>query len=249
MMAALRRVLGVPGVLLGVWLVQAVVALGLGTWVRRAVARTMGDHAHVVDGHLWQAFAELIGAHPGLWADIQTSLAASAVIGALSALLLAGGIFVRLAGQPGFWAACGRYVPAVTGVTLMHLIIRGPLLVGLVSVTPSLPTGVRVGLLAVATVACTFALDVARARVILDGVSPRGPAAVLEGFGAVLRHRRAFVHSALLSAAQYVCLFAAVSVGIGQAGQTAGTVGPLVLSLVGVGVGLWRVAIVVLARR
>lgn len=249
MIAALRRVLAVPGVVLGVWIAQALVALGVGGWVRQAVAATMGPHVHLPNGHLLHALVELASAHPGIAADARTSIAASAIVGGFMAVLLCGGIFVRVAGQRGFWAACGRHLPGVTAVTAMHLVVRALLLVGMFAVTEPLAAGTRLALLGATAIYCTFSLDVTRARIVLDRVSPRRPTPVLEGFLAAFRWPRDFLHCAALSLAQYACLFAVLAVGIGQAGHTPGTVGPLVLSFASVLLGMWRYALVAHMRR
>ncbi len=253
MTGALSRVLRAPGLVAGVAVLHLVLAAGVGFSARSAIGASMAPYALVDNSRLWFAVQELIGTSPGLVAPTGHLMAGSAVIALAFWTLLAAGILHRLRNRaplPRLAAAAVRGLPGVLAVTVWHLLIRAVLLgVAGAAVTPLLEHGswgpvgllILVALLAVST----CALDLARCDVVLHGARRFHPKTAWRGFLHALRRPPVLVRSMLLSFGQWACVAALVWAAL--AGLHGGPAIWLAraLAILGIVLGLTRLAVAV----
>jgi hypothetical protein len=233
------------------WGLQLLLAWSLGSIVRSSVAAAMGDYSFLDDGHRLAAISELGMHHPGVTATMLATLATGALLGALSWVLVAGGIIDRLAGArpeggrlEGFGAACGRWLPAVAVQTLYGLVLRGILVgvgVGLAWRVEKFPLTATVFL--VAWSLSVVVLDRARVSVVLEEAPRYSPMTALRATLHVFRRPKILVFGFVLVTLQWMTAYGILALAIGD------PVGGATIWLARLGsvftvfVGLWRVAL------
>lgn len=252
-MRALRRVSGAAGLVLTVVAVQLALSAGVGAAVRAGVGAAMGEWTILADGHLIYGVFELLVEHPGQLAAARQLLAGSAVLALAVWTLLAAGILRRLDGPAPaaeVAAAAVRSFPGVLVVSLWHLIPRAVLLAAAGALTARLLRAEAWGLLGLAlTVAvagyANCALDLSRAAVVLHGAPRFHPRTALRGFLRAARRPGVLLPSMLLSAGQWLALAAIVAVAVAGLGTPWAIWLARALAILGVVLGLTRMAVAV----
>ncbi|MCP3959495.1 MAG: hypothetical protein GY719_16735 [bacterium] len=252
-MTALRRVLRAPGLIVLVVAIQLVVALILGSGVRAAVGASLVPYSLATDGHLLGATFELFGDHPGLPVGFRQVAVGSSAIALVLWILLAAPVIHRLRSKtPAARLAALAFsqLPAIGVTTLWHLALRIVLLAALGLLTAPLLDHGAWGLLGVAATAValaisTCALDLARCHVVLHGARGFHYSTALRAYREAVRRPAVLVPSMLLSFGQWTCVAGAVAVAMVMAGA-GGTIWLVRgLAVLGVVLGLTRVAVAV----
>jgi hypothetical protein len=243
---ALRRVLRAPSLWLALAGLQLLLAAGLAAPLRAVVRVAMGPFTIGDETHILAALLELVRVHPTVIATLVTSVGASAVLGLLLSPLLAGAVIVRLdAPRPvGELArAAVTHFPAALVIGIYGLVLRVLLALIAAALGTIHPTLQIVALVASLTL-CALAVDLARARVVLDGargLHPRTFVRAVVGASQPGLWLRSGLLTALQWASSLAILLAAVH-GIGTAWSPWLVRGLAVLATF---VALWRVAVAV----
>lgn len=246
-MSALRRVLTAPGLVIVLWLAQAAAAWLLAGIIAAAASAAMQGYAWVDDGHLLAAVAELTSNQRAVGvAMVQVAITAT-VLGIVFWTVTYGGIIARLEGKKPaseVAAASIKHMPGIAAQTIYIYLVRGLVMtpLGLMAAKfPSLAFVTGLGVMALTIVAA----DVARVSVVLHDARAFHPKTT------IMALRRAVTRPALLARAGLLAIagiaIPAVLVYIVMA-DTAGSASIWLargLSLVGLVVGLWRIAFVV----
>ncbi len=245
-MSALHRVLRAPWLGLVLGATQLLLAFAFAAPIRAVMRVAVGPFMIGDEGRVLAPLLGLVTDNPTVAAAFFASLAASAVLALVLAPLLAGAAIVRLAGPASVGeqarAACTHY-PASLVIGLYGLLLRVLLAfvaAALASLHPVLQTIALVASLTVTNVA----VDLARARTILDGARGLHPRTFLHALTCASKSTL-WLRSGLLSAVQAALLFAILLVAIHG---MATTWAPWVIrgiALLGTFVALWRIAVAV----
>lgn len=253
-MSALRRVLGAPvlwgSLVLFHWAVAAAFARPIAMLVRAA----LGEHSVGAPGRLLPAVVELLADHPSLGPAIAVAMISATILGGLVWLVAAGGVIARLGGERGVLAgvtASLRHLPGLGVMALYGLVPRVlVLVVGLRIDLFGLGEGVlRVALFLALWSLCAAGEGMARASVVLEGARPYHPRRLLCGYREALRRPKIWAQSAILTLAGAAVVFAALICVTRSLGEGWGLWAARGLTIVGVGLSLWRVAVFVEATR
>jgi len=248
--SALGRVLRAPGLWLGLWALHVALAKALAAPVVASIGAALQPYDFTDRGALLPALAELLVAQPPVVVAFAAAWIASWLIGGLLQLALAGGIIRRLAGPATIAemaAVSARHLPQFVVLGLYCWVPRA-LVLGFVLADPleigAIPR-LLIGGLGLAI--CAHALDLARARVVLCGGGAYHPRATLVAFSAALSGGRRSLVAVLLwlvAAGLTVAALATVSRGLGYGWMIWAARS---IAALGVGLGLWRIAIAVAA--
>ena len=254
---AVRRVWQAPGLVVLVIVLHLLVAAVLSSGVRAAVGRSLGAYSVITEGHLLAAVLELLGAHPGLMAAYRSTLVGSAVAGLALWTFLAPAVILRLR-APNSWpriaSASLENLPGVIATTLWNLLPRLLLLAltGFVT-SKAMSSGLwgLVGLIVMATVLATStcALDLARCRVVLRGAPGSRFATAWRGYREATRRPGVLLTSISLSFAKWVCSLGILALALDRAGQAETIHLIRGLAVLGIVLGLARVAVAVESTR
>ncbi|MFV8753587.1 hypothetical protein ACNOYE_23790 [Nannocystaceae bacterium ST9] len=247
---ALVRVLRAPGLLLALWIGQLVFAWLLALPVRAVGKAAMGPFTWFDDGHRLRALVELLIHDPAVAAAIATSLASSAMLAVVFAIVVGPAVITRLhgptrAGELG--RASGQHLAAMIVQTLYGLVPRaifgGLAAAALASFGPSgLPLAIVLAAIP------TLALDRARVAVVLEQARPMHPKTHLCALLHVLRRPLWLFAGALIDALQILVGIAALVLVISPTGVAMGGGALWVARLAGLlalGLGLWRISLAV----
>ncbi|MBK8264701.1 MAG: hypothetical protein IPK80_25585 [Nannocystis sp.] len=249
-MRALGRVLRAPGLWLGLAALHVVLAKVLAAPVVASLGAALQPYHFSDRGALVPALAELLVAQPPVVVAFATAWIASALLGGLLQLVLAGGIIRRLAGPASIAemaAESARYVPRFAALALygwvpravvLGLVLADPLEIG---ATPRLVIG-GLGL-----AICAHALELARARAVLCGGGAYHPRALVGAFSAVFSAPRRSLGAVLLWSAAAGLAVAAVAVVSRGLGYGWVIWAARLIAALGVGLQLWRIAVAVAA--
>ena len=245
-MSALRRVLRAPWLWLTRGALQLALAAGLAAPLRAVLRVTMGPFTIGDERHVLAALLELVTVHPAIVASFATTLAASALLGLLLSPLLSGAVITRLAGPASVGEqarAAATHYPAALVIGLYGLLLR--LLLALVAVAlGSLHPSLQVLALVASLTLSALAVDLARARTVLDGARGLHPRTFLRAIAAASQPTL-WLRSGLLTALQWavtLAILVAAVHGIGSAWSPWLVRG---LALLGTFFALWRVAVAV----
>ncbi len=244
-MNALRSVWRIPGVIAGLWITQVVITALFGATVASAVRVALARFSIPSDGHLLAYIAQLLAAHPAVAASIGTAVVGSAVMGLVLWTLVSGGIIARLAGQPGFWVVCGRWLPAMAVTSLWHFLLRAALLGIGVLCFGFLPRSVAIPILVGALAFFSCALDIARTHVVLHRARPFHIHTAAQGLVQAILHPRILLQSVGLSLVQWAFAGGALYVAMAGMDDGSGVIGARLLALGALLAGLSRLAVVV----
>ena len=246
-MKSLRRVLGAPGLWIGLVAAQLLLASAAALPVTMMVAAAMEPFSIDASQLLLAPIAELMIDNPSLRIAIAAALATSAILSGLLWILLGAGIIHRLhrpASASETIAAAVRHLPGMAALSAYHGLLRG-LLVLFAAANNELIRGL---VLILGWTLCTAAIDLARSEVVLTGAKGYHPKTVLRAIGRVLSKPKVWVGSGLLTLTGLAISVAILAIAAHSFGDASGAIyGARALAALGVGVALWRVAIAVRA--
>ncbi len=247
MIAALRRLAAIPGWLVGIWLAQVALAAGVGAIVRTTVAAAM-DGDHIEPGARWlYALADLGLDHPAIAAAAAASIGVAAVAGLLAWTLVVGLLLARLRADTSTAAVLHTWwktLPGIGAQSAWHVLMRGVMLLAALSTASALPPAAGWPLVWLVWSVAIVGLDVARTRVV-DGARPLHPRTAAVAIIDVVRHPARFGPAVALAAAGTIVPLLVVWLGLSQLGGAMAPLAARAVALVGVGLGLWRLAVVV----
>jgi hypothetical protein len=246
----LKRVLAAPGLVLALWVAQLLLAWHLATPVRVAARAAIGEYAWIDDGHLMSALIELFADHQPVAALLAENAMVASVLGVLFWGLAYGGVIRRLSGKATvseLAAASVGFLPAIAAQTLWLGIVRAALVAAAFGVGMKLPALAVV--LGVAFTAVTIvAADLARVDVVLLGGRKLHPATAWRALKQALTQPRLLAGAGTLAIAQMVVPLLALYLVLSDTGGAASIWLARALTLVALGLGLWRIGVVVEAR-
>jgi hypothetical protein len=253
---SLRRVLRVPGLWLGLCALHLGLAWAAAQPVAGAVRTAMGGHVWTHPDRLIAALADLLPVHPALVAVFVAAAVASGLLGAAIALLVRGGVLLRLddASDRGTraWAEFGRAslgnLPALALIGLYGLLLR----LVLSFVANALAGSHALVELVVLILLLTFATcsgDLAAARRVLRGERGVHPREYLRACVDVAKSPRLWLASGALTLARWAVAGAIVLVAVHGAGEAWSSWAARGLACVAVFLALWRMAVAVEASR
>jgi hypothetical protein len=245
MIHALRRVLRMPGWIAAVWLGQLALAAAVGSLVAAAVDAALAGHGTVADGRILYALADLGLDRPSLPATAIVASLMGGLAGAFAWMLLVGGVIARIADAGGPARAWWRAMPAVIVQSLWHAVLRALLLFVAMTSASALPAAAGWPLLLVAWVLGVVALDVARARVVLERAAPWSPKTAALALVDSVRAPRRYAGAWALALLSTLLPLGMAYVALASLGATAAPTFVRGLSLVAILVGFWRLALVV----
>jgi hypothetical protein len=247
MTAALRRVLGAPGWLASIWLLQIGLAAAAGVIVQATLGAALEPHAATPDGHTLYALADLVLDHRAVLGGTMATVAVTSIAGVLAWTLLVGGVLARLAyghDTPRVMLTWWRTLPAVLVQSLWHLGIRVGLWLLALSTASALPRAAGWPLLWLVWAVATVGLDLARARVVRGTASAYHPRTAAVAMLDVVRAPGRFAPAFGLAALGALLPAVTLLVAMGSLGAPAMPSLARLVALLAVGLGFWRLAIV-----
>jgi hypothetical protein len=246
-LGGLRRLVGAPGLWLGCWLALAGVSWIVGAQVQLVAAAAVGpfdalDLSRVVFG-----VADVVRVHPEVMVALFAAVLGGSVASALGWMLASPIVIARLAGHRGLRELGERglgALPAVAVQSLWHLVLRAVLVAVVLMSAQPLPEWAVASLGLLAWLAAGVALDATRVAVVEHGATPWHVKTAWRGLVRVAKRPRVLVPGIVLGLGQVVTSAAIVWLALRGLGSDA-VWGVRALALVSVGLGLWRVAIVV----
>lgn len=248
-MNALQRVRSAPGLWLGLWVTQLVIAYAFSRPVAATVSQAISPHTYLRE-QLLPGIGELFSQNPELGALIGTAVVTAGILSAITWILLVAGVISRLSGPKPtaeFIGTAASKSPHMLIVTFYALIARALALM----TAGLLVRGLEQPLIKAAAVfvvwsICSVALDRARTQIVLAEASALHPKTLLHSFRDLFRtvpkQLAAAVGVNFLAAGFIVCsLFVAVwGMGTGWAIWAGRGLAGLTLAAT-----LWRIAIAV----
>ncbi len=246
-MRSLRRVVGAPGLWIGVVAAQLLLAATVALPVTLMVQRALGPFSIEAPNALLAPIAELMLDHPALLVAIAAALTVSSVLGGLLWILLGAGIIRRLhrpASAAETIAAAVRHLPSMAALSAYHGVLR-VLLVIFAAANSELVRGV---VLLLGWTLCTAAIDLARAEVVLGDAKGYHPRTLLRALTRAATKPKIWLASGLLTLTGLGLSVATLAIAAHTFGDAGGAIyGARALAALGVGVALWRIAIAVVA--
>ena len=247
-MNALRRLVGAPGWVLSLWLLE----LALVAWnaaAPRAIANTaMGRHAALGTDRWLSVLIDVGFDHPELVVAALGTLAQTGIVALLGWVLLASPTIVRLSKRDTFthvMAIALPHVPGLVVTSLWHVLLRAVLLAIVVMAALPLPPWAQVCSLAIALAFSNVALDLARVRVVLREAPRFHIRTAWLGFRDALTHAKLLTAGMALSLAQGCFVAAMVWIALAGLGSSWLLLVARGMALVVVVLGLWRIALAV----
>lgn len=245
-MNALRRVLRAPWLWLSIAAVQLLLAASLAAPLRAVVRVAMGPYTIGDEAQILGPVLELIRVQPAVIATLVTTLAASVALGLLLSPLLAGAMIVRLAGPATVGeqahAACTHF-PAALVIGIYGLILRG-LLALIAAALGTLHPALQILALIASLTLCALAVDLARARVVLDNARGLHPRTFLRAVVSAAQPAL-WLRSGLLTASQAALTLAIVVAAVHGVGTAWSPWLARALAVLATFAALWRVAVAV----
>lgn len=246
-LGGLRRLAGAPGLWLGCWAAIAGLSWIVGAQVRFFVAAAVGPFDALDLQRALFGVADVLRVHPELLTGLGGAVLGGSVVSLVGWLLASPIVIARLAGHRGLRALGERglgALPAVAVQSLWHLVLRAVLVAAVLMSAQPLPEWAVAGFGLLAWLAAGVALDATRVAVVEHGAAPWHIKTAWRGLVRVAKRPRVLVPGIVLGLGQVVV--SAAIVWLGLAGLGSGSVwGLRALALASVGLGLWRVAIVV----
>ena len=246
-MNALRRVLKSPGLVIVLWLAQAAAAWLLAGIVAAAASAAMQGFAWVDDGHLLAAIAELTSNQRAVGVAMVQIAITAVVLGIVFWTVAYGGVIARLEGKKPaseVAAASIKYMPGIAAQTIYVYILRAVPMVPLGLMAAKFPalafvTGLGVMMLTI------VAADIARVSVVLHDARPFHPKTALIALRRAVTRPALLARAGLLAIASIAIPAILVYIVMADAAGSASIWLARCLSLVGLVIGLWRIAFVV----
>ncbi len=246
-MKSLRRVVGAPGLWIGVVVAQLLLAAAVALPVTLMVQAALGPFSIEGPHTLLAPIAELMLDNPSLVVAMGTALAVSTVLSGLLWILLGAGIIRRLHGPASAaetFAAAVRHLPGMAALSAYHGVLR-VLLVIFAAANSELIRGV---VLLLGWTLCTAAIDLARSEVVLGDAKGYHPRTLLRAFTRAATKPKIWLGSGLLTLSGLGLSVAILAIAAHSFGSAGGAIyGARALAALGVGVALWRIAIAVVA--
>ncbi|MCA9651883.1 MAG: hypothetical protein H6712_28745 [Myxococcales bacterium] len=246
-LGGLFRVLRAPGLWLGLWLGVTAVAGLVGIHMRAVVAATLGPFTALDLDHVLFNTFDVVRDHPALVSELIVSVVGSATLGALVWTLLAPLLIARLA-QPRSWSELGgrafSRLPTVLVQSLWHLPLRLLLLLVVGLSTRTLPPLVTWSALGLAWLVAGVALDATRVAVVEHDAAPWHIRSAWRGLVRAVRRPGLLGPCVLLGIGQLALTATILWLALAGFGHASPWPARL-LALLGVGLGLWRIAIIV----
>jgi hypothetical protein len=242
-----RRVIAAPGLWLGCWIGLTAIAWVVGMQVQLLAAAAVGpfdalDLRRVVFG-----LADVLRVHPEVGVGSELAVVVGGLVSAVAWMVLSPVVIARLAGHTR-WREIGARglggLPAVVVQSLWHLVIRAVLMLAVVVSVQPLPGAVGWMFVGVVWLVAGVALDATRVAVVEHEAAPWHVKTAWRGFVRVARRPAVLVPGVVLGLGQVAISAAIVWVALAGLGSGSAWV-PRILALLSVGLGLWRVAIVV----
>ncbi len=245
-MSALRRLLAAPWLWLALGSLQLALAALLAAPLHAVLRAAMGPYLSASEGQVLAPLFELITTQPAVTAAFAAVLAASALLGLLLAPLLAGAAVLRLAGRCSVGdqaRASVVHFPAALVIGLYGLITR-VLLALVAAALGTLHPALQTAALVASLTFTALAVDLARARVVLDGARGLNPRTFLRALASATQPRL-WLRSGLLTALQWGVTLAILLVAVHGIATPWSPWAARGLALVGTFVALWRIAVAV----
>lgn len=242
-----RRVIGAPGLWLGCWLALAAMAWVVGGQVAFVVSAAVGPFDALDLERVLFGVGDVLRVHPELVTAIAWAVLFGGLVSAIGWLLVSPVVIARLAGRRalrdvGATALAG--LPAVVVQSLWHTVLRAGLVAAVLLSAQPLPEWAIWALVVLVWLAAGVALDATRVAVVAGDAARWHIKTAWRGLVRVAKRPRVLVPGVLLGLAQLVVSAAIVWLALRGLG-TATVWVPRLLALVSVGLGLWRVGIVV----
>ena len=243
----LRRLLGAPGWWLAAWLWMAIVAGLIGWQVQLLTVATLQSFDVLDPARRLFGVIDVLRDNPAIGAGLATSAIASVLLGAVTWTLLSPLLIVRLTGSRPWSELGSRALSGLAPVlvqSLWHLLMRALLMLLVVVSVISAPPIVLWILGPLVWFISGAAQDATRVAVVEHGAAPWHIRSAIQGLGRVLRRPKLLVPCVVLSAGQLA--ITGTIMWMALAGLSAGSLwGVRLLSVLSVGLGLWRIATVV----
>jgi hypothetical protein len=243
----LRRVIGAPGLWLACWLGLAAMAWVVGWQAQLLVAAAVGPFDALDLGRVVFGIADVLRVHPELAVGTATAVLAGGLASGIAWTMVSPVVIARLAGRTGLrdvGAVALAGLPGVVVQSLWHAVLRAVLVAVVVMSAQPLPQwGIWV-LAGAAWLVAGVALDATRVAVVEGEASPWHVKTAWRGFVRVAKRPWVLVPGVLLGLGPLVIGAAIVWLSLAGLGSGSAWAGR-VLALVSVGLGLWRIGIVV----
>jgi hypothetical protein len=231
--------------LAALWACQLALGWLAGRHVATLAASALHPFAVLDDGQMLGYLLQFLGRERAVSTALATGIVAAALISAVFWTAVAPGIIARLAGRETFVASVARHLPGAAVTSLWHLLFAA-LGGGVIAVAAAqLPTAAALPLVLVFVAWRATALDLARCDVVLAGARPYHPKTALVGFVRAARSPRVLVPSAILSAGAWAVVAATGYFALLGASDGSGPVAARALALLGLVLGVGRMAVAV----
>jgi hypothetical protein len=242
-----KRVIGAPGLWLACWVALAAMAWVVGEYVQLLVAAAVGPFDALDLGRVVYGVADVLKAYPELVPGAVMAVLVGGAVSAIAWTLVSPVVIARLAGRTGLrdvGATALAGLPAVVVQSLWHALLRAVLVAVVLMSAQPLPEWMAWVIVGVVWLAAGVALDATRVAVVEGDAAPWHVRTAWHGFVRVAKRPGVLVPGVLLGIGQVVIgglivWMALAGLGSGTAWVARG------LALVSVGLGLWRIGIVV----
>lgn len=247
-MSALRRVIGAPWFVVGLWVAHVVFAAVFGLLIE-LIASTGAERFRPLPGSRDAfAIAELMADQPAIAGALVGGLGFAAIGSALLWTVLSPLVIARLdrrrppAELGAIWL---RTLPKVAVTSLWHLLLRGAIWFLVAAVATPLPRPIVLLVLVVAGTVTTLALDIARVHVVLFDAPGYHPRTALYAFAAIIRRPKLYATTAALWVLQICAALAVAYLGARGMGDNGLLIAARLAALGVLGLGLLRIALVI----
>ena len=245
--AGARRVLGAPGLWLACWVGLAAMAWVTGTYAQLLVAAAVGPFDALDLQRAVFGIADVLRVYPELMPGIAMAVLVGGAVSGIGWMMVSPVVIARLAGRTGLrdvGATALAGLPGVVVQSLWHLVLRGVLVAVVAISAQPLPDWAIWVIVGVAWLVAGVALDATRVAVVEGNAAPWHVKTAWRGFVRVAKRPRVLVPGVLLGLGQVG--IGCVIVWVALAGLGGGSAwGARALALLSVGLGLWRIGIVV----
>lgn len=246
-LGGLRRLVGAFGLWLACWLGLSAMAWVVGRQVRILVAAAVGPFDALDLGRVVFGLVDVLRVHPELASGTATAVLTGGLVSGIAWTVASPVVIARLAGRTslrdvGATALAG--LPAVVVQSLWHAVLRAVLVAVVLMSAQPLPQWAIAVLLGIAWLSAGVALDATRVAVVEGDAAPWHVKTAWRGLVRVAKRPWVLVPGVLLGLGQLA--IGAAIVWLALAGLGVGSAwGGRALALLSVGLGLWRIAIVV----
>jgi len=187
---AFQRLLGAPGLWLGLWLFQMLVAYTFSRPIGATVAAALRPHTYL-DSQILPGVGELFAQNPEIGALIAISVITAGIISAVTWIAISAGVVERLRGPrttAEVFGTAASKAPHMLVVTIYALIARALALFAIGLVINNLDQPLVKGAI-VCTIwsLCTVALDRARSQIVIHEASAIHPRTLVHSFRDLIR--------------------------------------------------------------